>query len=95
MKKTVLAAFGALFAMAGLHSCLDFDMPTDTFTGGDTELDPIVYKGKADSIDFRRRFCVCRERIKQLFLSITNGTILYERRKRRPASRSSPISICV
>ena len=54
MKKTVLAAFGALFAMAGLHSCLDFDMPTDTFTGGDTELDPIVYKGKADSIDYRK-----------------------------------------
>ena len=54
MKKTVLAAFGALFAMVGLHSCLDFDMPTDTFTGGDTELDPIVYKGKADSIDYRK-----------------------------------------
>ena len=50
MKKTVLAAFGALFAMVGLHSCLDFDMPTDTFTGGDTELDPIVYKGKADRL---------------------------------------------
>ena len=52
MKKTVLAAFGALFAMAGLHSCLDFDMPTDTFTGGDTELDTIVNKGKDESKDF-------------------------------------------
>ena len=51
MKKTVLAAFGALLSVVSLHSCLDFDMPTDTFTGGDTELDPIVYKGKADSID--------------------------------------------
>ena len=54
MKKTVLTAFCALFAMAGLHSCLDFDMPTDSFTGGDVDLDPIVYRGKADSIDYRR-----------------------------------------
>lgn len=54
MKKTVLAAFGALLSVVSLHSCLDFDMPTDTFTGGDTELDPIVYKGKADSIDYRK-----------------------------------------
>ena len=43
MKKTVLAAFGALLSVVSLHSCLDFDMPTDTFTGGDTELDAIVY----------------------------------------------------
>lgn len=56
MKKTVLAAFGALLSVVSLHSCLDFDMPTDTFTGGDTELDPIVYKGKADSIIIEKRF---------------------------------------
>ena len=37
MKKTVLAAFGALFAMAGLHSCLNFDIFLNAFTGGDTE----------------------------------------------------------
>ena len=35
MKKTVLAAFGALLSVVSLHSCLDFDMPTDTFTGGE------------------------------------------------------------
>ena len=52
MKKTVLMAFGAVLAATSLHSCLDFDMPTDTFTGGQTDLDPVVYKGKADSIDY-------------------------------------------
>lgn len=41
-----------MLAAASLHSCLDFDMPTDTFTGGQTDLDPVVYKGKADSIDY-------------------------------------------
>lgn len=54
MKKTVLAAFGALLSVVSLHSCLDFDMPTDSFTGGNTELDPVVYRGKADSIDYRK-----------------------------------------
>lgn len=29
-------------------------MPTDTFTGGQTDLDPVVYRGKADSIDYRK-----------------------------------------
>lgn len=52
MKKTILTAFCAMLAAASLHSCLDFDMPTDTFTGGQTDLDPVVYKGKADSIDY-------------------------------------------
>lgn len=52
MRKTVLTTFGVVLAAATLHSCLDFDMPTDTFTGGQTELDPVVYKGKADSIDY-------------------------------------------
>ncbi len=54
MKKTVLMAFCAMLAAASLHSCLDFDMPTDTFTGGQTDLDPVVYRGKADSIDYRK-----------------------------------------
>ena len=31
MKKTVLAAFGALFAMVGLHSCLDFDIGWNSY----------------------------------------------------------------
>ncbi len=52
MKKTILTAFCAMLAAASLHSCLDFDMPTDTFTGGQTDLDPVVYRGKADSIDY-------------------------------------------
>lgn len=43
-----------MLAAASLHSCLDFDMPTDTFTGGQTDLDPVVYRGKADSIDYRK-----------------------------------------
>ena len=54
MKKTILTAFCAMLAAASLHSCLDFDMPTDTFTGGQTDLDPVVYRGKADSIDYRK-----------------------------------------
>ena len=54
MKKTVLMAFCAMLAATSLHSCLDFDMPTDTFTGGQTDLDPVVYRGKADSIDYRK-----------------------------------------
>ena len=33
---------------------MDFDVPTDEFVGGDVELDPVVYKGKADSIDYRK-----------------------------------------
>ena len=54
MKKTILTAFCAMLAAASLHSRLDFDMPTDTFTGGQTDLDPVVYRGKADSIDYRK-----------------------------------------
>lgn len=54
MKKTILTAFCAMLAAASLHSCLDFDMPTDTFTGGQTDLNPVVYRGKADSIDYRK-----------------------------------------
>lgn len=54
MKKTILTAFCAMLAAASLHSCLDFDMPTDIFTGGQTDLDPVVYRGKADSIDYRK-----------------------------------------
>ena len=54
MKKNILTAFCAMLAAASLHSCLDFDMPTDTFTGGQTDLDPVVYRGKADSIDYRK-----------------------------------------
>ena len=54
MKKIILAAACASFAIVGLHSCMDFDVPTDEFVGGDVELDPVVYKGKADSIDYRR-----------------------------------------
>lgn len=54
MKKIILAASCAFFAIVGLHSCMDFDVPTDEFVGGDVELDPVVYKGKADSIDYRK-----------------------------------------
>ena len=90
MKKTVLTAFCALFAMAGLHSCLDFDMPTDSFTGGDVDLDPIVYRGKADSIDYRREitaegFAEAQSQLSQYFGQMQTV----------PNAGSTPISICI
>ena len=79
MKKTVLTAFCALFAMAGLHSCLDFDMPTDSFTGGDVDLDPIVYRGKADSIDYRGRICRGTIAVEPVFRANADCSILFAR----------------
>lgn len=72
MKKTVLMAFCAMLAATSLHSCLDFDMPTDTFTGGETDLDPVVYKGKADSIDYWKNiseegFAEAQQQLSQYF----------------------------
>lgn len=51
-KKAIIAALPVL----GLASCMDFDSPSDEFTGGTVVVEPVVFHGKADSIDFRTMY---------------------------------------
>lgn len=46
-------AFAGL-AVLGLTSCLEFDIPSDELTEGQTEVDPVVYQGNADILDFKK-----------------------------------------
>jgi hypothetical protein len=41
------------FVLAGLSSCMDFDTPSDEFTGTQTATDETVYYGNADSIPYQ------------------------------------------
>ena len=53
MKKILWTLALALFPLL-MVSCLDFDNPSDEFTTTDEELDPEVFHGKADEIDYRK-----------------------------------------
>ncbi len=53
MKKILWIIAIAVFPLL-MVSCLDFDNPSDEFTTTDTELDPEVFHGKADEIDYRK-----------------------------------------
>ena len=99
MKKTILTAFCAMLAAASLHSCLDFDMPTDTFTGGQTDLDPVVYRGKADSIDYRKviseqGFNDAMSELQQYFAQMKTAQY-YLRGGKDVRPRSAPIPVCL
>lgn len=54
MKKYILSVTYVVFAMIGLHSCMDFDNPGDEMTGNDEVQEDVVYHGKADHIDFKK-----------------------------------------
>lgn len=51
--KYLKMAFAGL-AVLGLTSCLEFDIPSDELTEGQTEVDPVVYQGNADILDFKK-----------------------------------------
>lgn len=44
----------AAFAMFGLSSCLEFDVPADITTGTQVETDPEIYVGNADKLDYEK-----------------------------------------
>ncbi len=52
MKKSIFIIAGALLTMTGLHSCMDFDMPSDEFVGGAVEVESTVFHGNPDSLFF-------------------------------------------
>lgn len=51
--KYLKLAFAGL-AVMGLSSCLEFDNPSDEFSGGDKKVDPVVYTGNADMLDYKK-----------------------------------------
>ena len=53
MKKILWIIAIAVFPLL-MVSCMDFDNPADEFTTTDEELDPEVFHGKADEIDYRK-----------------------------------------
>lgn len=54
MKKYIFTAACALFALSGLQSCMDFDIPGDELTGNNEKGEDVVYHGEVDKIDYRR-----------------------------------------
>lgn len=54
MKKYIFTAACALFALSGLQSCMDFDIPGDELTGNTEKGEDVVYHGEVDKIDYRR-----------------------------------------
>lgn len=52
MKLNVLKYAIAALPLIGFSACLDFDTPSDEFSDTEKELDPIVYQGDADKLDF-------------------------------------------
>lgn len=54
MKRYILKAAFAVFIMAGLQSCMDFDIPGDELTGNDEKGEDVVYHGQADIIDYKK-----------------------------------------
>ena len=54
MKRYILKAAFAVFIMAGLQSCMDFDVPGDELTGNDEKGEDVVYHGQADIIDYKK-----------------------------------------
>ena len=37
-----------------MMSCLEFDTPSDEFTGAEEEVEPEVFQGKADEINYKK-----------------------------------------
>ena len=54
MKTKYIKAFIGLIPALGMASCMDFDTPSDEFTGSQVEVETDVYSGTADSIGYRR-----------------------------------------
>ncbi|WP_291584779.1 SusD/RagB family nutrient-binding outer membrane lipoprotein [Bacteroides sp.] len=54
MKKYIFIAVCAMFAVAGLQSCMDFDQPGDELTGNDKPGEDVIYHGQADIINYKK-----------------------------------------
>jgi len=54
MKLNIIKALVTALPLVGLASCMDFDTPADEVTGNQTVVDPTIYKGNADKLDFKK-----------------------------------------
>lgn len=52
MKLNKLTYLGAVFALLGVTSCMDFDTPADEFAPNETVADATIYQGDADALKF-------------------------------------------
>lgn len=52
MKLNILKTAVAALPLLGLSACMDFDTPSDEFAANETVVDPVVYQGDADKLDY-------------------------------------------
>lgn len=68
MKKYIFPAILAAFTFVTFQSCLDYDMPGDELLDTETEVDPQIFHGAADKIDYRKE--ISEEGFKQAEINL-------------------------
>ena len=54
MKLNIFKYICAALPLVGVTACMDFDTPSDEFSQDQVTLDPIIYQGNADVLDFTK-----------------------------------------